>query len=444
MPRRSVTKYSQNEAGWPQTTKDSLNTGRKGSLDWSELFGFREGLFTTLLVSDTPELERSLREISDRALNDDELLYGLSMLAPFEKAADERRQQVEFETVRRLIGTILNRADSVGAENDEQLRQIYSELEKARFSPELEGDVVVPLVAVSFAVQEPLQIDDDVWIEPLNEADHRSRALEWLRSDGVDPYVAAAATHAVVRRNVLFTNNVHRYSDRTLVRKELSIGVVESVAEAVDVVSELNTGYAQVLVRPHGWVSSWTEDLPPLWSAWTGRAYPEVLNDRTWDKTFEPMTADDAAKVARIARSLRSAPNNIRIATRRCRRVGFRDDAEDRLLDVAIGLEALLGKESDALTHRLAQRAAVALSDLLPPENTYSLVKQFYGVRSRIAHGAKSGRMTCKLGNNEWEAYSVGLYILRELLKSNLLSDEPWDPESLDAQMLAALGGSES
>ncbi|WP_157553400.1 HEPN domain-containing protein [Jiangella gansuensis] len=439
LPRQSRTDYSENDAGWPQTTADLLSSGSKGVLDWGELFSLHEGRYTHLLATDIPDLASSLRRISDQALADEALLRGLSRLAPHIDDADERREQIEFETLRLLLGRILNRADAVDAEAEDDLRRIYAELEQARFAAELTGDVVVPLVAVTFELDEPIRLDTDIWLEPLTEADHRARALPWHRHDTVNPYVAAGATHAVVTRGVRFPNTLRQLRPPSP-PDGLSTIVAESVHEAVDIVTGRATGYAQILVRPHGWAESWVADLPPLWSAWTGRGYPEELNERRWDRSFETINAADTEQIVQIARALTTAPNNVRIAARRCRRVSFRDDAEDRLLDAAIGLEALLGKEPDALTHRLAQRAAVALADQMPPENTYSLVKQFYGTRSKIAHGVTPKRMTCRLGDNEWSAVSVGRFLLRELLKTRLLADEPWDAESLDEKMLTALG----
>lgn len=439
VPRRSPTPYQVNDVGWPQTTTDRLSTRLQGEPDFAELFSMKAGQFTNLLVPDIGALHRAVRELGERALSDDQLLRGLSRLAPL-MPAEEQLEQIEFEITKFLVGGILNRAEATRAETDDDLLRIYSQLDQARFADELVGDVVIPLVAVTFDADEPVRIDADTWLEPLTEADHRARALSWMRHDNVNPYVAAGATHAIVTRRVQFVNTVNVLSGRSAAPFGFSSSVVENVAEAIDIVAERSTGYAQVLVRPQGWAHSWVEDLPPLWSAWTGRAYPEDLDSRVWDKTFERIAVTDVSAIAQAAAALAATPNNVRIAARRCRRVTFRDDPEDQLLDTAIGLEALLGKEQDALVHRLAQRAAVALADLLPPQNTYTLVKQFYGVRSKIAHGSTPKRFTCRLGDNEWDATSVGRYLLRALLKDRLLTETPWDAESLDAQMLTSLG----
>jgi hypothetical protein len=106
------------------------------------------------------------------------------------------------------------------------------------------------------------------------------------------------------------------------------------------------------------------------------------------------------------------------------------------VLDAAIGIEALVGKEPDALTHRMAQRAAIALADDIPPANTYSLLKQFYGIRSKIAHGETPKHWKVKLGDREGDVVWIGMYLLRMLLRNRLLADEPWDATSLDERML--------
>jgi hypothetical protein len=435
VPRQTLTKYEQNDAGWPQVTSDRVLGPKNGPVDWPNLFGFTAAVGTTIPISDVPELAEAVRAISGRAMEDDELLRGVSRLARLDgpESFEETREQIEFETVRTLIGTILNRADAIGAETDEALRSIYQQLERARFSEKLTGDVIVPLVAASFDADEPFLIDGNAWIEPLTEADHRVRALSWIQQD-VSPYVAAAATHAVVLRDVQFTNQVH-----TLPRKwspEISADFAHAVAEAIYIVTEIPTGFAQILVRPRGWAVDWIQDLPPLWSVWTGRSYPEDLNDREWAKERTPIQTTESAEIVRIAKALKTADKKVAIAARRCRRTSFRDDLEDVILDIAIGIEALVGKETDALTHRMAQRAAIALAGDIPPTNTYSLMKQFYGIRSKIAHGDSPKKWTVNLDNQEFSASWTGRYLLRSLLRSLLLADEPWDATSLDERML--------
>lgn len=433
---QSVLRYRENDAGWPQVIGDSLGTRTKnGPLDWTDLFGFKEGLFTHILVSDVPELAEAAREVSRRAIEDDELMRTVSRLAPWMNP-EEREEQVEYELVRRFIGTILNRADALSLESDDELQTIYRQIERARLAEELIGDIIIPLVAVSFDFDSPININSNVWIERIPEEEHRVRAMDWIRHDGVSANVAAAATHAVVLRGVHFSNQESNVRVGREFPTEISVGIAQTLAEAVHIATEMVTGFAQVLVRPHDWADSWTQDLPPLWSAWSGRAYPEELNNRAWENAMTPITENATDEIVRITRALAAAPRNIQIAARRCRRATFRDDVEDIILDAAIGIEALVGKESDALTHRMAQRAAIALADSIPPENTHELLKQFYGIRSKLVHGETPKRWTVKFGDGKLDAVATGRYLLRQLLRNHLLANEPWDATSLDEQML--------
>lgn len=441
VPRQPLVAYQQNDAGWPQVTKDTPGFGTRSDLiDWSELFDVTENRFTRILVAKVSPLAEAMQEISRSAMEDPELLRGVSILAPLMTDDDEAkvRGQAESEIARHLVGAILNRADALDAETDDELRLIYQQLERARFAKELSGDIVVPLVAVAFVSHDPVQIDGSVWIERLTEADHRVRALNWLQQDELSPWVAAGATHAVVVRGVTFPNTLRDLNEH--IPFALFEDEVRNTIEAVHIVTEKATGYAQVLVRPDGWAASWMQDLPPLWQAWRGRAYPDVLSGRQWANEMTPIDAAQTADIARIAKSLKAAPKNVQMAARRLRRTTFRDSAEDQVLDVAIGIEALVGKEVDALTHRMAQRAAIALARRIPAGATYNLLKQFYNIRSAIAHGSEPKSWTVKLGDDKLNGVQIGMFLLRELLQNRLLGDDPWDAGSLDERMLKSFG----
>ena len=63
--------------------------------------------------------------------------------------------------------------------------------------------------------------------------------------------------------------------------------------------------------------------------------------------------------------------------------------AEDRLLDYVIALEALCGRENDAVSYRISLRAATLIgrnSD--ERERLFKLVAKAYEQRSKIAHGS--------------------------------------------------------
>jgi hypothetical protein len=172
---------------------------------------------------------------------------------------------------------------------------------------------------------------------------------------------------------------------------------------------------------------------------WRGRAYPEAFDDGIWRTPRTQISADALQRLVQAAVALSGAPESVRIASRRLRRIAFRESREDSVLDAAIGVEALLGGDREEITHRISQRAAVALADGFPPSTIYDLVKKFYGVRSAVVHGRLPRKWACKLGDHEVDAIELGEFLLRELLNSNVLADVPWTRDSLDAQLLTAL-----
>ncbi|MHA1563672.1 MAG: hypothetical protein ACTSX7_00045 [Alphaproteobacteria bacterium] len=67
-----------------------------------------------------------------------------------------------------------------------------------------------------------------------------------------------------------------------------------------------------------------------------------------------------------------------------------RKEEEDRIIDVAIFLESILGSDRTEITHKLSLRCATALAKRRQPKETVLLVKDLYDIRSRIVHGTHS------------------------------------------------------
>lgn len=65
--------------------------------------------------------------------------------------------------------------------------------------------------------------------------------------------------------------------------------------------------------------------------------------------------------------------------------------SEDRLLDYVIALEALCGRESDAVSYRISLRVATLIGrDSDERERLFTLVTKAYDQRSKTAHGKAS------------------------------------------------------
>ena len=136
-------------------------------------------------------------------------------------------------------------------------------------------------------------------------------------------------------------------------------------------------------------VASWIEDINPNFAyglqqsaGYTSDVWPAGQN-------LSGGAADTFLDMARGWHTYADRPGAINLAIRRLAgsfsRPGGRFGQEDRIIDIAIALEALYGGKTG---HDLAQRAAALLGEIAAEQKgTYNQAKGFYDVRSRIVHG---------------------------------------------------------
>lgn len=437
--RLDVPQYETNEHGWSTTTSRDRLVDREGSpVNWGYMFGRKRGYFAAMAWSEVPELQAAAEQIRDIALADPDFEKSISLLSRGERGSTERAEQIEFEYVR-FVADIIARAEATNASSDDELRDIYLRLERARFAHELRGDVMVPIALTPLGLSEPLQVAEDAYIQPLDQATQRARAESAMYEGRVSAHVVAAATHAIVLRDVTFANAV--WSLRRFGHVELDLSRADRVVQCLHILTARDTGYAQVIVRPRDWADDWIHDLPPIWKITTLHRYPEEFDHGGWNKPQVPISEEDLQPIPQLYAALTAAGANVQLAARRAMRAVLRSDDEDETLDATIGIEALLlaNNDRDELTHRMAQRGAAALATDYAPEVIYRLVKKVYEHRSAIVHGRTRRQSTINVGGQSYPAQQVAALLLKILLLNLLTADEPWTPEALDARLLAGL-----
>lgn len=191
-----------------------------------------------------------------------------------------------------------------------------------------------------------------VSIEKMSEETHRMRALS-LNSSEVNPFLASAATHALVLHNQKFDN-----SDGDLARQtRLSYAlpgreVADRFFQALKIASGGECGYAQICLRPLDWATDWKLDLPPVERVGTFNAYPRSF---TGGWTTEGVTVDAKAlaELPMLLTQLQATIPRAQLAARRLRQTSMRENRDDIVIDACIGIEALVGEEHDELVHRM-------------------------------------------------------------------------------------------
>ena len=82
-----------------------------------------------------------------------------------------------------------------------------------------------------------------------------------------------------------------------------------------------------------------------------------------------------------------SGESGLQLAVRRFNSAYERARDDDRLIDMMIAFEALLLRERDELSFRLALRTANLLRDVKGRQETFDIMREAYDLRSDIAHG---------------------------------------------------------
>ncbi|MCU1696058.1 MAG: hypothetical protein JWR34_2121 [Mycobacterium sp.] len=394
-----------------------------------------------VVVGDVPELSTALDAVRARAEDDQIFARCVNAFADFGGDA-MRNGSLEYEYLR-FVGAIIGRAEATDATSDQELLEIYLQLEYARFAPELEGDLMMPLTLTDFGTQESVDLGGGVSIEPLNPELQRARALSSQATEGVSPYLVAAATHAVVVKGITVANTP--YANRILATsisptiKASDVYKVDRVVQCVHIITAKDAGYNQVFVRPKGWADGWNDGLPPVWKIEAVANYPASLFRAPWQMVERvPLSTGNVEEVVTAYRSLDTAPKEVKLAARRSVRAMMRTNDEDRTLDATIGVEALLLSDNAELKYRMSIRAAAALYDEMPPALIFGLAKKVYDHRSKIAHGSDT-TPTFMFGGEEWVSADVAPLLLRLLLRSRLVSRNPWTKDTLEDRILTAL-----
>ena len=246
---------------------------------------------------------------------------------------------------------------------------IYREWEIAVFAETLKFDILVPLLMVTcdFEAQD---VADGLRIERMTKLFQLARSTEHRVRLSANESVVGAATHALAFRGWRVRNGSQWNRATILSSAENFREVTEKLDHflaALRAVSGVQTGYAQLLIRPDGWCDGGFAYLPQV-GIISLRAYPDHFEQHGWLRrppTLDSASCSEAGKLYTALTTL--SQKRLLIASRRLNLAMLRSTEEDSIIDVTIGLEALLVEDGGKgeITHKLATRLA-ALSKMRP------------------------------------------------------------------------------
>jgi hypothetical protein len=441
-PRVALPQVDTFDSGWPRITKTSaLLAPEAAPTNYSALFGAQRDVLHPFAYEDVTEVAQLLDYVRGR----DDLRSRLTVASP-SGDGELLMALLDFETTRFAL-SLLDRARAIDATGPDDLLPLYLERERAWLADPLPVEYVVPLALTALDLDGALVIDATTRIERMDAGTQAARASDDSPLSTVPSTVAGAATHAIVLSGHHIANPgpIPRIFGRATAEAP-PLEEADFVCQALRIVTDVDVGYAQVLLRPLGWADRWEHDLPALTPVDTVRRYPDHFDNYGWLRTPQTITADALQQLPTVVAALRSTSQNVALAARRLSLAALREADEDRTVDACIGLEALLGEGRDELTHRLALRAATALTTspdrIADPRALYGLVKKVYSHRSDVVHGNVSKVEKSRLLDFEGRKYraaDVAVTLLRELLTDVLTRPGGWTAKSLDIALLDAL-----
>lgn len=322
---------------------------------------------------------------------------------------------------------------------------IYDEYIASIFEERLCIDICVPILFLKFPFDD-LTLESAVKIEKMDENFHLARAPIKAYGPGVHESVLSCATHMLVLENWEVSNNSQwQLSEILSNASAYPIQHINNFFASLRIVTNSDTGYAQLLTRPKSWANGYKAYLPPLYGT-SIRAYSNKFEKYYWNKKDIPeLSSDDCEDVRSLLSKLSGAnENTIRVAIRRLNQCFLREDEEDSVIDATIGLEALLSDDNhQEMTHKLAMRVG-ALSNipeaqLKKPYDAYQEIKKIYAYRSAVVHGSTKTHKKKEIKLDEIRsipASDLAIEYLRKVLKILILNPIYRNPKEIDKKLL--------
>ncbi len=305
---------------------------------------------------------------------------------------------------------------------------IFIKWANACYRKKLNVDFLIPIIILDFEIEDNFKLSDFVSIEKMTKEFQLIRAPRSESSISINKSLSGAATHAVVFSNWSYENNTcteRQTSTNNIDSLSQVIQLIDKFFSALRVVTGYNTGYSQIITRPVGWCDIWTANLEKYPKINT-KGYGDALETISWKTNIrEVVTKNQLNKLSIIFKGLDIiSSNRMKIASNRLNAAYMRKEETDTIIDICIGLEALLvGDERGEITHKLASRLGL-IWQLSPglelsPFEAFKAVKKIYDYRSAVVHGSKKAekkRLIKPRPATEIQAVNLGINILRHAI----------------------------
>ncbi len=321
---------------------------------------------------------------------------------------------------------------------DDVVLRLYLEREAAILDTDLPIEFIVPILATHFSIPDVLLLSENTRIERLDSLMQLARMRNSPSLASVPEPLLGAATHALVLTGFNVPHTPYWSSPKKIAGPE---DAINDFFNAMQIDNGMETGYAQILYRPLQWASTWSENLPSVLEWTVVRRYPDSFDNFGWLRKPIPLSVESLTTPT--LDRLQNADRRVRLASRRLGASTLRTNEEDVIIDLCIGLEALLaGEGKTEVTYQLALRAAALCAGTLrlPPSVVADDIKKIYNFRSKVVHGAdapsKYRMLPARSERKGISAVSAARVYLRATLIALLARPELLGGNNIDEQLV--------
>ncbi|MER6068904.1 hypothetical protein ABT187_08605 [Streptomyces sp. NPDC001817] len=380
--------------------------------DFRKVFGWEKGFqarpFTCEGIRGFAELVSYVKSRSD---------YASFLGAGRTTSSDLLGEMAEF-AVRGLILEVAARHAVVrGFEWDEEYATSrYLEMEAWWRGGKLPVDIFVPIMNVSFE-DDLIRLSDSTSVERISDEQHQARVIA-LKAYERDDWMVRAYTHALIVRNSASVEWPFLMG-----REQWDVFPYDQVDRAVQALSTLvpePTGYDQVCFIPVGWSHGYQGSLPVITHAFSAERHDRQVSRREFSPTVT-LSSEQGRRFVDFYRALEVAHPQVSLAARRLQLASLREDELDEIVDLCVGIEALLGGTTAGdTTYKLGIRGAAVLAraDFQKSEIVAQLIKKVYAYRSYIVHGQAKyeKKRIVSFDGKQFLATDIAKILLREIL----------------------------
>lgn len=329
-------------------------------------------------------------------------------------------------------------------ENEKLLLNIYLEFENYLYSKNLYFDIGIPILFLKFS-EDNFEINENIVVRKISEENHKARFTVKSYSPAILDPIISSATHELVFKNYFIKKQPSFGYTNLDYESAYPIEKFENFFNAIKLVTNENSGFAQVLVYPHKWVDRFNIDLPRI-KGISLKKYPNYFDNFYWNtKVLREINEDDLKDISKVYLNLSENENNkIKISNKRLRNSYLRDNEEDSILDIIIALETLLSDNNKGeLTYKLSMRIAKLLNfhnNEYDTFETFGIMKKIYDYRSAVVHGSSkvNSKREIKIEKDKRSIKTISIAndYLREVLKILLMNPKYLDPKEIDKLIL--------